>query len=316
MQVSQSMNAYTASLFQGAIIEQTASQPAAKTGPASYFAPAVQTELSGIYSDPRIALADPVALSDSTKRILDKINSLINNELKTISTTYHKMAEADTGRELPENPKYSDFTTEERMSLSEETRSAERFKTSFGIWSHIATMDPSNLKGRGFMIGEQFLDMTETELAEKTISGFVNTQIQAAQRVIEMTRSDEFATFSDGTENPTGPVHAMTPEEVETMRSDLLAKWTDAYDRGEINLTLQVFSSGHAVNYDKAYKTLNMATGDFIVTTENSVVFDEAWEFSEARKTTMERLMTGVGGSQFLDGLGEYAEEYLKDLSS
>ncbi|WP_227270387.1 hypothetical protein [Roseobacter weihaiensis] len=313
MQVNQSVNSYAVSLFQGAA---KAHQSAFPARPASYFTPATQTDMIGTYSDPRMAQAAPVALSESTQRILDNIRSLIGNELKTINTTYRQMAEEDIGRPLPQSVKHSDFTIGERMSLSKETRSAENFKTSFAVRSEFATLDPSNLKGSSFLIGEKFLEMTDAELAEYAINNLVEGQVKSTQRAIEMSQSDEFAKLSDGTKKPTGPVAKMTDEEVETMRSDLLAKWTDAYNRGEIELNLQVFASVHAFNYDKIYKTLDLGTGDTSVNAQNAVTFDKAWEFSEARKASMERSLTGIGGSQFLDRLGDYAEEYLKDATS
>ena len=102
----------------------------------------------GIYADPRISQAAPATVSETTRRILDKINSLIDKELKTISTTCRQMAAEDIGRVLPVNLKYSGVPTAERMRRSKETRSAERPEKRFGRWPNIATMAAYNVARR------------------------------------------------------------------------------------------------------------------------------------------------------------------------
>ncbi len=323
MQVSQSLNSYTLSLFQGAASGATVEPSVGPPGPASRFAPAETTEMTGIYSDPRIGPTPAVAFSETTQRILDTIHSLINNELETIGATFRQMVETDLEFEpedkLPESTKYTDLTNEQMRGLSEETRDAGLLELKFSIISALATQDAASLKGAGsILFGEKYVEMSTEELVEYQINTLVDGQIGAIKKAVEMSRGEDFITFSEGTRDPTGVVDSMTEEEVEILRSDLLAQRRAEYKRGELDFNINVFASTHAANYDKIHKTLNMATGETVVNEANTVVFDEAWELSARKKASFQRLLIGEGEffEDNLERLGVYAEEYLRDIAS
>lgn len=324
MQVIQSFNSYTVSLFSGATSGGKASPAGVSPGPASYFAPAAQTEMTGVYTDPGVAqVVGPAILSDSTQRILDTIHSLANNEMKTIGATFRQMAEVDLQRvpenNLPESARYTDLTYGEKQKLSDETRDAGFLELKLSIYSKLATQGAAGLKGTGsFLFGEKYVNMTDAELVAYQINALVDRQIESIEKTIEMSQNEDFVILSDGTPDPTGQVAAMTEEERTTLRDDLLAQRMAEYERGALHVNVTVFASTHAANYDKTYKTLNMASGETVVNAANTAVFDEAWELSERNKEFFQKLLVGDSDHvrDNIELLGIYAEEYIKDATS
>ncbi len=323
MQVSQSVNSYTLSLFQGASSGEKSNLAAAQPGPASYFAPADNTSLPGIYADPRVAQGTPARMSDATMRILDTIHSIVSNELKTIGATFRQMAEVDLEFEpeekLPEDTRIRDLTSEQVGRLSADTRDAARLELQLSLYTTLATQGGVTPKGFGFILfGEKYVEMNDAELAEHQINALVDNQIKAIKMTLELSKSEEFIRFSAGTGIPTDVTGPLTDEELATLRSDLLAERRAQYQRGELNVNVTVFASTHAANYDKTYKTFDMASGETVVNEANTAAFDEAWEFSERKKEAFHRLL--VGDSDFvrdnIERLGIYAEEYIKDATS
>jgi hypothetical protein len=160
----------------------------------------------------------------------------------------------------------------------------------------------------------------------------VDMQMNAIKTTFEMARSDEFGQFAGDATERTELGEPLQEDDLAAIRADLLAKRRDEFQRGELRLQVDVFSSVHAANYDKGYATLDTAGEGLVVQPENGVAFDADWTMSEARQSQFTRMFDGitvVDGEpvldpskenrftlsvlSFLEKSGEIGLEYLRD---
>ncbi|MEO3477426.1 hypothetical protein AAFO90_07090 [Phaeobacter sp. CAU 1743] len=336
MQINHTFSTYTTSLFQEPKAADPAGQPAASPGPASVFSRGVNTDMNGFYSDPRVTSVGPATLSQKTQDILDTIRSLATNELKTIGAVFRGLAnqdlELEPGQGLPEDTILPDLEPEQSQKLSDETKAAGLLQMKFNLQLSLAPQGAEMLSNaRSIVIGEQYVGMTEEELIDHQINAMVDMQMNAIKTTFEMARSDEFGKFTGVIAERTELGEPLQEDNLEAIRADLLAKRRDEFQRGELRLQVDVFSSVHAANYDKGYATLDTAEEGLVVQPEN-VAFDADWTMSEARQSQFTRMFDGitvVDGEpvldpskenrftlsvlSFLEKSGEIGLEYLRD---
>ncbi|WP_299965608.1 hypothetical protein [uncultured Roseobacter sp.] len=306
-------------------------------GPASVLSSAVITDMAGVYADPRVAPTVSAALSQKTLDILNRIQSLISNELETVGASFREMVAVDLELEpdeaLPEETTIRDLTDAQRRALSEDTHDAGWLEIKFGLTARLASLDAEQLGGvRAFMFGEQYVGMSEEELADARINQMVDAQISMIRNTMGMAREEAFQRYAATTETPTALGDPLSDADFDAMRADLLAKRRDEFQRGELRLQVEVFASVHAANYEKTYATLDTADAGLVVKPENGVAFDEGWVMSERDKQFYGRMFEGITvvdgelvldeekanfmtemGLGFLEKHGEIGLEYLRD---
>lgn len=337
MQVNQSINTYTAALFQGARTSETSTQQNVSPGPASVFSSGVNSGPTGVYTDPHVALIAPATLSQKTQDILDTIQSLIANERKAVSDTVREMVTVDLELEpeeaLPENFNIFDLSGSQYRGLSRETKDAGWFELKFAIVSGLASMDAEKLSGmRSIALGEQYVGMTEEELVDSQINTMVDMQISMIKQTFEMARSQEMQRYATDVQIPTNLGEPLSEEGYADMRDDLLAKRRDEFQRGELRIQAEFYASSHALNYGKAYAKLDTGGTGVTITEENGVVYDNDWALSDRKKQMFSRMFEDITivdgkptigpddlnlqtqmGMDFLEKHGEIGLEYLKD---
>ncbi|MEX5597940.1 hypothetical protein [Pseudophaeobacter sp. C1-32P7] len=337
MQINNTFSTYTTSLFQEPKAADPAGQPAASPGPASVFSRGVSTDMTGVYSDPRVTSVGPATLSRKTQDVLEKIQSLVRNELETIGAVFRGLAnqdlELEPGEGLPEDTILSDLELEQSQKLSDDTKAAGLLQMKFSLQSSLASQGAEMLSNaRSILFGEQYVGMTEEELIDHQINAMVDMQMNAIKTTFEMARSDEFGQFAGDATERTELGEPLQEDDLAAIRADLLAKRRDEFQRGELRLQVDVFSSVHAANYDKGYATLDTAGEGLVVQPENGVAFDADWTMSEARQSQFTRMFDGitvVDGEpvldpskenrftlsvlSFLEKSGEIGLEYLRD---
>jgi hypothetical protein len=79
----------------------------------------------GSYYTANIGRPQLPPLSEQTQQALDKIKSIVDNELKTFNANLRAQAEKELGRELAPDEKLGDLGMYDRMALSSETRKSE-----------------------------------------------------------------------------------------------------------------------------------------------------------------------------------------------
>lgn len=100
----------------------------------------------------------------------------------------------------------------------------------------------------------------------------------------------------------------------QTVRANLTAKRWAEFDRGEIDMTVTIYSSKHAASYGEAYKVLDMRTGYMTVNEANRVEFDEAWELSDLKKAHYARWLENGVAEQMTAGWGEHRDAISRDV--
>lgn len=340
MQVNQPNNSYTVSLFQTAQVNNPAARSGVAPGPASVFSPGINTDMTGVYLDPRVALIAPATLSQKTQDILSTIQALISNELQAIGATFREMAGVDLELEpdeaLPKATQIIDLEPGQNRLLSDQTKDAGWSEMKFSLNAKLASVTAEQLSGtRAFIFGEQYVGMSEEELVDVRLNAMVDSQMAAIKTTLDMARSDEFQRYAANGEMPTTVGAPLSEADFETMRADLLAKRQDEYRRGELRLQVEVFSSFHAANYEKSYATLDTDGAGLIVRPENGAAFDTAWTMSDQDKETFGRMFDGIAvvdgelvldpekdmasyerGLDFLEKYGDIGLEYLRDARS
>ncbi len=339
MQINNTITTYTTSLFQSSGVNDPAGQPSAASDQASVYSAGTGIDMTGFYTDPRVTSVSPATLSQQTQDVLDTIHSLGNNELKAITAKFREMATEELGLQpneaLPENITLSDLETEQRQALSGETRDVGQMQKRLDFFAFLATQTAENLStSRAIVFGEQYMNMSEEELVDDQINKMVDRQMNAIKTTMDMARSQAFQDASAGVEERTELGAPMEEAELEAMRADLLAKRRDEFERGELRIRVEVFSSAHAANYGKVYATLDTDSGDGrVVQEENRVAFDENWEMPEsAKKEHFARKFEGItvvdgqpvldpgkknaashSGMEFLKKFGAIGLEYMRD---
>lgn len=292
--------------------------------PASYYAPADNFSLTGVYADPATSQGSVSVLSDSTLAVLDRIQAIIDRDLALLESNYHRRVveelEHELEIELPEDFDVESLTDSERQILSQETKDLGKLPGELQIPAHLATLDAAKLKGsKTFYFGEKFVNMSNEEVIDYTLEKLVETQVRAVQKTISMTQTDTFIENTKEGDQPGRQMETLSEQEVEAMRSDLLAQRKREYERGELDIEINIFSSAHAANYGKVYKTINTGTGEVVENPQNSVEFDADWEFSESKGRALARLFNDPGIAKQLQdrgSFGAYFDEYKKDIQS
>lgn len=328
MQVNPASTTYTLSLFQPASVSTGPDLP----GPASRYVPGDAVSMSGLYEAPK-PLALVAQLSEATQTALDKINALVSSELVAVRDTYRAQVKEEIDVELP-----SDFGPwavrgRARLKLSDETRDIAPMIDRFTMNASIATADAKRwANGTSFLFGEQYIGMSEAELVDYRINAMVDMQMGAIARTFELARSDTFQQYAGQVEVPTALGDPMSEMDMTAMRADLLAKRRDEFNRGELTIRVEVYSSMHAANYEKTYATLDTSGPGLTVTAENAVAFEPDWTMSARDKQTFGRMFENIvlvdgqpmleeedknlwsaTGMEFLEKWGDIGLEYLRD---
>lgn len=285
---------------------------------ASRFTPAPQTsELASYYSVNQGRPQLP-PLSKQTQQALDQIKSIVGNELKTYRANLRAQAEKELGRKLAPDEKLGDLGIHDRMALSSETRKAEATLFSSYVWSQIATVDMESPHTVS-LTGPDAMDLSKEELADKVIRDGVETQINAMKYLAKRTTTETYQKFASAEDAPARSFPPLTRETEDQIRTDLLAYRRAQYERGELDITVQVFSSQHAFNYGQPHKVFDMAAGEMTVNEENRAEFRNDWEMSQSDRDHYLRGIEHFGEARYMNeiknlGKSQYKDEVLKDI--
>lgn len=309
MYVNPSLTSATLALFRPQTSEPTqAPAPMAALTPLTI---AKTAEMGWHYADPRASSVQATVFSARTQDAMAAIQSLIANEGAALNRGTKAIWSSQLGRDIPLDTRYTDLSVEDRMSMDREARKADNLNIHFSLSASIAS--GIALKGQAFILGGEKADMSREELIEDTINGFVSMQINHMKRSFEMAADPEVQALMQDLEVPT-EVPEWTTDLEQTLRADLTAKRWAEFERGEIEMTVTIYSGKHAANYDQPYKVLDMRTGEMTVNEANRVEFDKGWEFSDRKKAGFAMMLEGPLGDRVTEGWGEYRDAILQDI--
>lgn len=279
--------------------------------------PSIETSELASYYTANIGRPQLPPLSEQTQQALDQIKSIVDNELKTFNTNLRAQAEKELGRELAPDEKLGDLGMYDRMALSSETRGAELELQRIQSHAHRATN--MNVESEVWIFDPAAMDMTKEELADKVIRDHVEHQIGSMRALAKETTTEEYQKFASSDDTAARSVPPLTEEAENQIRADLLAYRRAQYERGEFDVTVQVFSSYHAFNYEKVHTTLDMATGEMTVNEENRAEFRDEWEMSQSDRDFHLRNIEHFGEDYYLNkvtsiGKSRYKDAILKDI--
>lgn len=307
MLVNQSLTTATLSLFRP--------QPTAADQPAKISTEPLRmaktADMSGFYSAPTVTTVQEPVLSEQTQKVLDTIASLVANEGAAINRGTKAIWSSQLGRDIPLDTKYDDLSIEDQMSMDGDARRANHLSEEFRITAYLAGADETPLKGITYF--GQKMDMSREELIEDTINRAVDSQVNNMRSLFAMAADPEVQALMTDLEIPTD-VPEWTDELEQTVRADLTAKRWAEFERGEMEMTVTIYSSTHAANYGEAYKVLDMRTGEMTVNEANRTEFNEAWELSDSRKANYAKWLDSPLADQMTSSWGEHRDAIMRDV--
>lgn len=310
MLVNQSLTTATLSLFRP--------HPTATDQPAQISAEPLRVaqtaDMSGFYSAPTVSTVQQPVLSEQTQKVLDTIASLVANEVAAVNRGTKALWSSQLGRDIPLDTDCTDLSVQDRMlmgSMGREANRANNLNNDLSISASLA--GEMNLKGRGFIGPDARMDMSRDELIQDTTNGMVSHQINHIKRAFEMAADPEVQALMKDLDVPT-KVPAWTEELDQTVRADLTAKRWDEFERGEMEMTIEIYSSPHAMNYGEAYKALDMRTGEMTVNEANRTEFNEVWELSDSRKANYAKWLDSPLADQMTSSWAEHRDAIMRDV--
>lgn len=178
--------------------------------------------LDGVYTDPRLSVAKADDVYSSTRRTLDALNSIRNNEFRDIEASYQNAVEQEIGKKLGSGERLS---LEDSQSLSTGLQRAESKINLLRLKLDIAS---GNI-GQGQSIDVDWGDQTPPNLvtgpnaSAESIATFRSMQVQSLVNMSQDGTFERLAGEIGGTvNNVTGAIPSLTNDEMATMKAEFL----------------------------------------------------------------------------------------------
>ncbi|GFE51188.1 hypothetical protein So717_29410 [Roseobacter cerasinus] len=179
-----------------------------------------QTEMEGVYPDPKISPAKASEASPATLRTMSALDSIRQNEFREIEASYQRAVENEIGKTLRPGER---LTLEDSQSLSTDLRRTESKVNLLRLKLDIAS---GNI-GQGQSIEVDWGDQTPPGLvtgpnaSADAIAEFRTLQVQSVINMSQDGTLDRLAGETGGNINAvTGSIPSLTADELASMKSD------------------------------------------------------------------------------------------------
>ena len=190
------------------------------TTPAFIFANTQQTEMEGVYSNPKMSATKANEASPATLRTLSALDTIRQNEFRDIEASFQLAVENEIGKILNPGERLS---LEDSQSLSKGLRRTEAKISLLKLKLDIAS---GNI-GQGQSIDVDWGNQTPPSLvtgpdaSAEAIAEFRTLQVQSVIRMSQDGTFDRLAGETGGSINEvTGPIPSLTEDELASMKSD------------------------------------------------------------------------------------------------